>query len=538
MLFVAAVLKVHQSPKIPGGHVPAGDPTQETVPVKLHSSPYVKVYRNVRQVPVIPTSIHPEALVGYVPAVSVLVGPQHAPQIPFVSPVVTPVHSNAAQVPSAFEHPNISAPKVPVVAQNVPKVTVIPENINTVFSQVDNIPQTVPQVSIVPEISYSNSPQVPIISHNTQVPLVGENIRQSIPQVSIISQNVPLIPIVPEFHFENSPKVPIVAQNSLGTVEPLNFGPNIPQEKLVSHNVPSMPVISPVSSPQVTFASTNDLQASPVPVKIYNPVDYNPKIDSAVMSVPINPQTDSAVLSVPINVRTDSTVMSVPINPQTDSTVLSLPINTQNGVTEVDIVSHNVPIKPVTVAKNINSQHSTKIFEDSSESLEKAFIPSQCQNTINKKSGASYPTVTFKHVLNPPENIKEYYNTASDEMNKIRLFRCHQEDEVGYDSSAERLAYHCHSDDVPVKLLVEVPKALQGGQIIDVELDIPYSVMVLHAANGNYDGVQKASFLQDLLQPCSYGVAVLRPEGFATRVIYLPVSVPDGKFIIHRIKEV
>jgi hypothetical protein len=404
-------------------------------------------------------------------------------------------HSNAPQVPSVFEHPNVSAPKVPVVAQNVPKVAVISENTDTVFSPVDNIPQMAPQVSIVPGISYSNVPQVPVISQNAEVPLIAENIRENVPQVSIISQNVPLIPIVSKFHVEKYPKVPVIVQNSQSTVEPLIFHPSVPQEKFISHNVPSVPVVTSVSSPQVPFASTNDLHVPHVPVKLHNPVDYN--------------------------LQTDSTVQSVPINPQ-------------NEVAEGDVVSHNVPKKTFIVATNVHSHHSTKFSHDASQSSEKAFIPSQCQTIIHEKSGASYPTVTFKHVLNPPENIQEYYKTTSDEVNKASFFRCHQEKEIGYVSSPERLAYHCHSNDVSVKLLVEMPKALQGGHVIDVELDTPYSAMALRAANGDYDGVQKAAFLQDLLQPCSYGVAVLRPEGFAKRVIYLPVAVPDGKFIMRR----
>ena len=498
MLLVPAVLKVPESPTISGGRVPVGDPAQVSLPVKVHSSPYVKVYQNVPQVPVITTSVHPEAILGYVPAVPVLVGPQHAPQVPYVSPVVISAHSNAPQVPSLFEHPNVSAPKVPVVAQNVPKVAVIPDNIDTVFSPVDSIPQMAPQLSIIPDISYSNAPQVPVISRKPEVPLITENVRENVPQVSIISQNVPLIPIVSKFNVEKYPNVPVVAQNSEGAVEPLNFHTSVPQEKFISHNAPSVPVISPVSSQHVPFASTNDLHVPLVPVKFHNPVDYN--------------------------LQTDSTVQSVPINPQ-------------NEVVEVDVVSHNVPKSPFLFATNINSHHSAKFPQDSSESSEKAFIPSQCQAIIHEKSGASYPTVTFKHVLNPPENIQKYYKTPSDEVDKIRFFRCHQENEIGYVSSPERLAYHCHSDDIPVKLLVEVPKALQGGQIIDVQLDTPYLAMALHAANGDYDGVQKDAFLQDLLKPCSYGVAVLRPEGFATRVIYLPVSVPDGKFIMHGIEK-
>jgi hypothetical protein len=409
---------------------------------------------------------------------------------------VTSVRSNAPQVPSVFEQPNVSAPKVPVVAQNVPKVAMIPENIDTMFFPVDNIPQIAQQVPIVPEISYSNVPQVPIIPLNAEVPLITENFHESVPQVSIISQDVPLIPIVSKFHVEKYPKVPVVAQNSLGTVEPLTFHPNVPQEKFISHNAPSVPVVSPISSQQVPFVSTNGLHVPHVPVKMYNPVDYN--------------------------LQTDSTVHSVPINPQ-------------NEVAEVDIFSHNVHQKPILVETNINSHHSTKFSQDSSDSSEKAFIPSQCQTIFHEKSEAPYPTVIFKHVLNPPENIQEYFKTTVDEVNKVGFFRCHQENEIGYVSSPEKLAYHCHSDDIPVKLLVEVPKALQAGHIIDVELDTPYSAMVLHAANGKYDGIQKDTFVEDLLKTCSYGVAVLRPEGFANRVIYLPVAVPDGKFIMHRI---
>jgi hypothetical protein len=414
-----------------------------------------------------------------------------------VSPVVTPAHTNAAQVPSAFEYPNVSAPKVPVFAQNVPKVAVFPENVNTIFSHVDNIPQSAPYFSVTPEMSYPDSPQVPVISHKAQVPLVAENFHGSIPQISVISQNVPLIPVVPKFHFVKSPKVPVVAQNSQGAVEYPNFHPNVPQEEFISHHAPSVPVVSPVSSQQVTFATTNDLHVPHVPVKLQNPVDYNLQTDSIVHSVPVNPQ---------------------------------------NEVVDMDDVSHNVPKTPVTVESHTNSQHSTKFSQDSSKSSEKVFIPTQCPTVVHETSGVNVPTVAFKHVLNPPENIQEYYKTTSDEMNQVKFFNCQQDNEISYASSPDRLVYHCHSDDMPVELLVEVPKVVQVGQIIGVQLDTPYSAMALHAASGDYDGIQKASFVQDLMEPCSYGVAVLRPEGFANRVVYLPVSVPDGKCVIHRYK--
>jgi hypothetical protein len=401
---------------------------------------------------------------------------------------VTPAHTNAPLVPSAFGHNNGIAPKLPIVSQNAPKVAVIPQNINTIFSQVDNVPQTAPQVSILPEVSYSNSPQWPIISQNSQVPLVPENVRTNIPQVSVVSPNVPLVTIVPEFHYANSPNVPIVTQNSQVLVDPVNNVPaNVPHE-----HAPSVPVDSPVNSPQIPLVSANGLQDPPIPAKLQNPADYIP---------------------------------------QTDSTVLSIPVIPQNEVS--DIVSRNVPKDAVIVATNVNSQQSSKISQNPSDSSEKTFIHSQCRSIIKEKSGANYPTLNFKNILNPPENIQEYYNTASDELNKFRFFRCHNKNEIGYVSSPDRLAYHCHSDEIPVKLLVEVPRGLQVGQIVDVELDAPYSAMAVNAVSGNYGGVQKNSFLEDLLTPCSYGVAVLKPEGFANRVIYLPVSVPDGKFIIH-----
>jgi hypothetical protein len=228
------------------------------------------------------------------------------------------------------------------------------------------------------------------------------------------------------------------------------------------------------------------------PVKFQNPVDYNLQTDSAVHSVPVNPQ---------------------------------------NEVAEKDVVSQNAPKTPVTAATLINSQHPAKFSQDSSKSSEKELIPSQCPTVVHEKSGVSFPTVTFKHVLNPPENIQEYYKTTSEEMNQVKFFSCHQDNEIGYVSSSDRLAYHCHSDDMPVELFVELPKTVQVGQTIGVELDTPYSAMALDAANGGYDGVQKASFVQDLMKPCSYGMALLRPEGFAKRVVYLPVSVPDGKCV-------
>jgi hypothetical protein len=400
---------------------------------------------------------------------------------------VTPAHTSASRIPSAFEHINGSAPKVPVFPQNAPKVAVIPDNINTIFSQVDNISQTAPQVSIVPEISYSNSPQVPIVSHNAAVPLVPENVRAIIPQVSVVSPDVPPVTFVPQFQYVNSPNVPIFTQDSQ---VPVDIVPaTVPQE-----HAPSVPVDSPVNTPQVPLASTSGFQAPPISAKLQNPQNTL--------------QTDSAALAVPV----------IP----------------QSAVSEADIGPHNVPKDPVIGATNVHAQQSGTTSQDSSEFSEKTFIPSQCRTVIKEKSGSNYPTIKFKRILNPPDNIQEYYKTTSGDLSKFRFFRCHQKNEIGYVSSPERLAYHCHSDDIPVKLVVEVPKALRVGQVIDVELDTPYSAMAVSVVSGNYGGVQKTSFTEDLLTPCSYGVAVLKPEGFATRVIYLPVSAPDGKFFVNK----
>lgn len=455
--------------------------SEKPVQPSVHVTPYVRVYRNVR-VPLIPTSVRPEALLGYVPALSVLVGPQHTPQVPFVSPILTPSHGNAPQVPSASQHTNGTAPIAPVVSQNAPKITIVPENINTISSLVDNIPQ----VSIVPDISYTSAPQVPFISQNAQVPLAPENFYTITQQAPVVSQNVPLS----EYHYENFAKVPIVTQNFQDPVEPVNVLSGVPQEQFISQNIASVPVGAPISPPQVP------LQAEPVPVILRNSADSIPQTDSAAPSMPVNPQ---------------------------------------NEVPAVGIMSQNIPRKPVVVAKNTNSQHPTRISQASSESSEKTHIPSQCQNIINEKLGANYPIVTFKHILNPPQNIQEYYNSASDELNKVRSFRCHRQNKIGYVSS-EWVAYDCHSEEVPVNLLVQVPKAVQSGQIIDVELDAPYSAMVINAVDGNYDGVQRTSYLEDLLTPCSYGMAVLKPEGVSTRVVFLPVSVPNGKFILREIE--
>jgi hypothetical protein len=83
-----------------------------------------------------------------------------------------------------------------------------------------------------------------------------------------------------------------------------------------------------------------------------------------------------------------------------------------------------------------------------------------------------------------------------------------------------------------MKLLVEVPITLQDESVIDVVLDTLYSTMARDALNGEYEGVQRASFLEGLQTPCSYGMAVLKPEGLSNRVVLMGVSVAESKFII------
>jgi hypothetical protein len=220
-------------------------------------------------------------------------------------------------------------------------------------------------------------------------------------------------------------------------------------------------------------------------------------------------------------------------NLQTDSAEYSVSVNLENKVAEHEVVPQNAPKTPVTAATHTNSQNPIKYSQDPSKSSEKEFIPSQCPTVAHKKSPFSFPTVTFKHVLNPPENIQQYYKTTSDEMNQVKFFTCDRITVIGFASSSDRLAYHCHSDDMPVQLLVEVPKAAQVGQTIVVELDTAYSAMALNTANGRYDGILEASFVQDLKKPCSYGVTVVRPWCFAKRFIYLSDSVPDSKSVCY-----
>jgi hypothetical protein len=94
------------------------------------------------------------------------------------------------------------------------------------------------------------------------------------------------------------------------------------------------------------------------------------------------------------------------------------------------------------------------------------------------------------------------------------------------------VTYHCHDEDIPIKLLFEVPITLQDESVIAVVLDTLYSTMARDALNAKYEGVQRASFLEGLQIPCSYGMVVLKPEGLSNCMVLLAVSVTESKFII------
>jgi hypothetical protein len=64
--------------------------------------------------------------------------------------------------------------------------------------------------------------------------------------------------------------------------------------------------------------------------------------------------------------------------------------------------------------------------------------------------------------------------------------------------SSDGLAYRCNNEDIPMKLLVEVPITLQNELSIDIGMNTPYSTMARDALNDKYEGVQWISFLEGL----------------------------------------
>lgn len=459
--YIPAISINNQSLKEHDGHVPVSDPEPPFFPAHQQIPSYVNTDQNISPAPSVPSPVFPVIFLRKFPNLFVLVGPQHTPQIPFVSqniPIVTSAHTNA--------------PQVPYVSQNSPHVTV------------------------APNISHSNSPQAPFISQNAEVPIAPVNGHKNSAQVPFVSQKGPKIPFVPE----NSAQILLVPQNSQVPLVPINAYSSSPQVPTVPQNAPEFPAVTgnTVQITQAPFVSKNIPNASSV--KPQNPntyVDYSPQYAPHVPLVPINPQ---------------------------------------NEVPQRELVSQNVPETPVAPVISNNVKYPTEISQTSSESSGKVRVSSDCPITIKERSENKYPILTFKNVLNPPENIQEYYQKASAELDKSRFFRCHRDEERSYVSSPDWLAYHCHNDEIPMKLLVEVPRTVPEEPIIDVELETPYSVMAIEAWDEKYEGIERKTFLEDLQTPCSYGVVVLKPEGLSTRIVPMPISTPDGKFIIHKVK--
>jgi hypothetical protein len=401
--------------------------------------------------------------------------------VPILSPISGPQH----------------IPQIPFIPQNVPEVT--PAHTNA--PQVPLISQNAPQVPLVPEYSKENFPRVPFASQNSDnAAFIPGASNVNILQVPYHSQNVPQVSIVPENAYD--PQAPSVSQNIQVPLAPENVPANSPQVqvKSVSQNYPQiLSVLENVNevSAQVPFVSENAIPTTSVPVKPQIPVNYTP---------------------------------------QTGPEVILVPVNFQKEAPEVGVPSLNVPKETETFETSENLKVHTDKFSHSSESFGKTHNISHCPTIISKGSETKYPTLTFKNVLNPSVSIQKYYQKTSSVPDKNRFFRCHRENKRSLVSSPDWLSYHCHHDDIPVELLVEVPRALRDEPVIDVELYTPYSALVSDAWNGKYEGVEKTSFLKDVLTPCSYGMAVLRHEGSSASLVPMPVAVPDGKFVTPKIQ--
>jgi hypothetical protein len=420
-----------------------------------------------------------------------------------------------------------------------------------------NIYQIIPLVALIPAPSYSKAifrpdPTLPAPAgpqHTPQIPIVNQNVsivtpaHTNAPQVPLASQNTQQVPLVPEYTNEKSPYVPFVLQNN----REVSYIPEVRnvndlQEPHVSHSTAQFSIIPekaylyvphiPLFSQNIKTVSvpenfpTNSPQI-PVPFTSQNRPQFPFVVENAnkiSAQVPFVSESASQAPSVPVKTQT-------PVNnaPQNDSHLMLVLVNLQKKVLEEESASQNVPTVPIAPKTSVNLQ---KLSKDFPESSEKPHNPSHCSTIIKEASQNNYPILIFKNVLNPFINIQEYYEKTSTEPNKNRLFRCHWEDERSFVSSPHWLSYHCHSDDIPVKLLVEVPRVLRQDSIIDVELYTPYFALVNDAWNGKYEGVEKKTFLEDLLTPCTYGMAVLKSEGASTRLIPMPIAVSDGKFIV------
>lgn len=462
----------------------------------------------VATIPTVPQSLKtPE---GYIPRndieqVSAPAYPRIPPyvniyqNIPLVPLIPVPVHSKALlklvptlSAPAGPQH----TPQVPIVTQNVPVAT--PAHTNA--PQVPLVSQNAPQVPLVPGYSNEISPYVPFVSQNTrEVAFVPEVSNVNVLKEPYVSQNTPQFSTVPENAYSYAPRVPLISQNIKIPSVPEKL-PTIPPQipvPFVSQNEPQVPFVLENAnkiSAQVPFVSENAPQALYLPVKLQIPVNYTP---------------------------------------QNDRKVKQVLVNIQKKISEVEVASQNVPKASVSSKTRENLKNPSKNFPESSG---KTHNPSHCPTIIKELSENKYPILIFKDVLNPSVNIQEYYEKTSTEPDKNRFFRCHREDERSFVSSPDWLSYHCHNDDILIKLLVEVPRALRDEPVIDVELNTPYSAMVSDAWNGKYEGVDKMTFLEDLLTPCSYGMAVLKPEGSSTRLIPMPIAVPNGKFIVLKMK--
>jgi hypothetical protein len=209
-------------------HTSLGSTEQASVHAGEQISPYVNIHKNIPQVPSLPVHAYPKAHNGYLPILSVLIGPQHTPQIPLISqgrPKVTPAHTNA--------------PQVPFVSQNASEVPFVHGTLYKNIAQVQYIPQNTHQEHFEPKNAHSNVPRISSTFCNTQVPSVPKNAHENSLQIPL-SANAPEFPSMTENALQ-TPFMPVELQTIPTPVNhitqvltvPLNPLKEIPEKEIM-----------------------------------------------------------------------------------------------------------------------------------------------------------------------------------------------------------------------------------------------------------------------------------------------------------------
>ncbi|XP_069683049.1 uncharacterized protein [Periplaneta americana] len=185
-----------------------------------------------------------------------------------------------------------------------------------------------------------------------------------------------------------------------------------------------------------------------------------------------------------------------------------------------------VLVVALATAANINiprNAQGTTSHENNSNSVNVPLGP-QLARQVPIVPENKHPTLTFKRMLRPSQNIQDYYQKIPSELDNVR-FLCRRISEENMTFILNWRSYECHHNELPLKLRLEIPSVILYDDVIDAELSAPYSAIANDAWNDIYTGISVDELQQDLLEPNAIGIGIRKAAEGGIRTVWLPVAV-------------